>query len=304
MKVAAIPSIRVPADGSSSVICSRWSSGNSGRGAGLAGRSAPPPRTIGAMVEPGDRRAGTVTVVFADLVESTSLRQTLGDDQADQIRREHDRIIRHAMSEHDGSEIKALGDGFMLSFGAAAEAVAAAVAMQQALQRFARRERTPLLIRVGISSGDVIWEGGDCFGTPVVEASLARVLAPVVGHAMARTVQIERHARLVCSASSRRGDDPPPQIWLVAPATYYSLKPGRARPPPARACGSTAIPSARGNVRRCGRGRQRRFKLCLRSSVCSCPDRGCSYGLRSSATSAVSSVPRTRTTFPSRNRHQ
>ena len=123
------------------------------------------------MPEPVERRAGTITVVFTDLVESTSLRQKLGDDQADEIRRAHDRIVRQATSEHDGAEVKALGDGFMLTFAAAAEAVSGAVAMQQALQRFARRERIPLLIRVGISSGDVIWEDGDCFGTPVVEAS-------------------------------------------------------------------------------------------------------------------------------------
>ena len=123
------------------------------------------------MSEPGDRRAGTVTVVFTDLVDSTSLRQRLGDDRADEIRREHDRVVRQVTAEHGGTEVKALGDGFMLTFGAAAEAVAAAVAMQQALDRFARRERIPLLVRVGLSSGDVVWEGGDCFGTPVVEAS-------------------------------------------------------------------------------------------------------------------------------------
>src|SRR5206468_329414 len=29
----------------------------------------------------------------------------------------------------------------------------------------------PLAIRIGISAGDVVWEDGDCFGTPVVEAS-------------------------------------------------------------------------------------------------------------------------------------
>jgi class 3 adenylate cyclase/tetratricopeptide (TPR) repeat protein len=123
------------------------------------------------MSEPGDRRAGTITVVFTDLCDSTSLRQQLGDDRADEIRREHDRVVRQVTAEHGGTEVKALGDGFMLTFGAAAEAVAAAVAMQQALNRFARRERIPLLVRVGVSSGDVVWEDGDCFGTPVVEAS-------------------------------------------------------------------------------------------------------------------------------------
>ena len=123
------------------------------------------------MSEVGDRRAGTVTVVFTDLVDSTSLRQDLGDDRADEIRREHDQIVRRATSEHGGTEVKALGDGFMLSFHAAAEAVAAAIAVQQGVAQFARRSAVPVSVRIGASAGDVVWEDGDCFGTPVVEAS-------------------------------------------------------------------------------------------------------------------------------------
>jgi len=116
-------------------------------------------------------RAGTVTVLFTDLVASTELRQTLGDDRADELRREHDRVVRDAATEHDGTEVKSLGDGFMLVFGASAEAVGAAVAMQEAVTRLSRRAPVPISIRVGLSAGDVVWEDGDCFGTPVVEAS-------------------------------------------------------------------------------------------------------------------------------------
>ena len=45
------------------------------------------------------------------------------------------------------------------------------MAMQQAVELMARSERLPLTIRVGVSAGDVTLEDGDCFGTPVVEAS-------------------------------------------------------------------------------------------------------------------------------------
>jgi class 3 adenylate cyclase/tetratricopeptide (TPR) repeat protein len=123
------------------------------------------------MTDARATRAGTVTVVFTDLVASTELRQMLGDDRADDLRREHDRLVREVTAEHAGTEIKALGDGFMLVFGAAAEAVGAAVMMQQAVVRLARRAPVPVEIRVGLSAGDVVWENGDCFGTPVVEAS-------------------------------------------------------------------------------------------------------------------------------------
>jgi class 3 adenylate cyclase len=87
----------------------------------------------------GDRGTGTVTVVFTDLVESTSLRGRLGDDRADELRREHDRLVRQATGAHGGTEVKALGDGFMLVFNAAVEGVCAAEDIQQAIERFSRR---------------------------------------------------------------------------------------------------------------------------------------------------------------------
>jgi len=123
------------------------------------------------MVDSGSTRPGTVTVVFTDLVGSTALAQRLGDDAADEVRREHDGLVRVATAAHGGTEVKALGDGFMLVFGAAAEAVGAAIAIQQAVDRFSRRAPVPIHVRVGVSAGDVAWEAGDCFGTPVIEAS-------------------------------------------------------------------------------------------------------------------------------------
>ncbi len=123
------------------------------------------------MGDAGGARAGTVTVMFTDVVESTALRQALGDDRADRLRREHDRLVRQATAQHRGTEVKALGDGFMLVFGAAVEAVGAAISIQRAIERLSRRSTEPLRIRVGISAGDVVWEDDDCFGTPVVEAS-------------------------------------------------------------------------------------------------------------------------------------
>src|SRR5438477_164503 len=123
------------------------------------------------MSEAGATRAGTATVLFTDLVASTQVRQALGDERADDLRRAHDRILREAITSHGGTEVKGTGDGLMVTFAAAAEAVSAAVEMQRSILRLGRRSPVPVGIRIGISAGDVAWEGGDCFGTPVVEAS-------------------------------------------------------------------------------------------------------------------------------------
>lgn len=109
-------------------------------------------------------------MLFTDLVGSTALRQSMGDDRADALRRQHDRVLREAITAHGGNEVKGTGDGLMVVFGSSADAVSAAVDMQRGVARYNRRAPAPIELRIGISAGDVLWEDGDCFGTPVVEA--------------------------------------------------------------------------------------------------------------------------------------
>jgi len=117
--------------------------------------------------------AGTATILFTDLVGSTELRARLGDVVADQLQRAHDDLLTGAIGEHAGAVVKSLGDGVLASFGGAADAVAAGVAIQQAVDRANRRvdDARRLEVRIGLSAGDVSWSGGDCHGTPVVVAA-------------------------------------------------------------------------------------------------------------------------------------
>lgn len=113
----------------------------------------------------------TATILVTDLVGSTALRADLGEERAESVRRDHDRSLIDAAQANGGTVVKGLGDGVLVMFAGAAEAVAAGVAMQRAVDIQARNEQLGLAIRVGISAGDVSLEDGDCFGTPVVEAS-------------------------------------------------------------------------------------------------------------------------------------
>ena len=115
----------------------------------------------------------TATVLFTDLVGSTELRGRLGEEAADELRRVHDRLLTQAVERNGGRVLKGLGDGIMASFPGAADAVAAAVAVQQAVDRLNRSAKgsVPLSVRVGMSAGDVAFEDDDVHGTPVIEAS-------------------------------------------------------------------------------------------------------------------------------------
>ncbi len=136
--------------------------------------------------------AETITVLFTDLVGSTDLLSRVGEAAADELRREHFALLRAALVEHGGREVKNLGDGLMVVFDGAAGAVSAAVAMQQAIAgRSASAE--PLFVKIGIAAGDAEAEDGDYFGLPVVEA--ARLCARAAGGEILTTVMVRMLAR-------------------------------------------------------------------------------------------------------------
>ena len=119
--------------------------------------------------------SGTATVLFTDLVGSTELMAGMGDAAFDRLRGQHFAMLRQAIAAHGGIEVKNTGDGVLATFPSAVAAVAAAVAMQQETDRQARSGAGPVAIRIGLSIGEVAFEDGDVFGTPVVEA--ARLVA-------------------------------------------------------------------------------------------------------------------------------
>jgi class 3 adenylate cyclase len=135
----------------------------------------------GAVAQGGMVGAGRTTtiVLFTDLVGSTELRSRLGEGAAEELRHKHDALVVGAVEASRGHLVKNLGDGIMATFGGASDAVAAAVAIQQAIGRLNRSSAAPLEVRIGISGGDVVFEGEDCFGTPVIEA--ARLCGAALG---------------------------------------------------------------------------------------------------------------------------
>src|SRR5258707_12606443 len=77
----------------------------------------------------------TATLLFTDLVNSTELLGRAGDERAQQIFRAHHKLLSDAVVAHGGHEVKWLGDGLMVAFPSAADAVRCAIAMQQSGRR-------------------------------------------------------------------------------------------------------------------------------------------------------------------------
>ena len=84
-----------------------------------------------------------ITVLFTDIVGSTKLASSLYPDDADEVRRGHFSILRQAVAEANGIEVKNLGDGLMVAFTSPSSALSCAVAMQQRVEQHNALWRCP-----------------------------------------------------------------------------------------------------------------------------------------------------------------
>lgn len=119
---------------------------------------------------------GTVTILFTDIEGSTHITESLGDLEWMNLLHEHNAIVRDQVARHSGFEVKSQGDGFMLAFPSAREALKCAIDIQRAL---GRRDSDDLRVRIGLHTGEPIRDADDFYGKAVNLA--ARIAAEARG---------------------------------------------------------------------------------------------------------------------------
>ncbi len=128
-------------------------------------------RFMGGIVEhpPGEPYVETAfrTVLFTDIVDSTSLTQQLGDARAMEMLRAHDDIVRRALERHRGSEVKHTGDGIMAAFPSVVDSIRCAVEIQQRLAEADDRGDRRSASASGWLPGEPVTERNDLFGATV-----------------------------------------------------------------------------------------------------------------------------------------
>src|SRR5271166_6323155 len=108
---------------------------------------------------------GTVTVMCTDLVGSTPLNQRFGDVAATAIQREIGKRSAELVAKHGGAVFKDTGDGLIAAFQSARRAITCAQEIQRALARRNReRPDTPIELRIGLQTGEVLEHDGDLHG--------------------------------------------------------------------------------------------------------------------------------------------
>ncbi len=116
----------------------------------------------------GTRDPAIRTILFTDIVGSTSLTRRVGDEAAMKVLEVHDYIVRRGLDEMGGSEIKHLGDGIMASFVSAVAAVKCATQIQQQVKKHGEEnEANAFQLRIGIAAGEPVEHHDDLFGCTV-----------------------------------------------------------------------------------------------------------------------------------------
>lgn len=155
------------------------------------------------------RVAARRTFVFTDIVDSTRLLATLGDDKWKRLLARHDELVRERIVDAGGEVIKKTGDGFFASFESPKAAIEAAVGIQRALDA----EIVAPDVRIGAHAGGAFRTGADSadYGGQGVH-----VAARIGAAASAREILVSRDTLEGVASSYRLSEPRPVELKGVA----------------------------------------------------------------------------------------
>lgn len=130
----------------------------------------PEPSPVGPRASSGETQMDSAfrTIMFTDMKDSTAITTRLGDNEAIELFRTHNALTRDALAQYNGREIQHTGDGFMVSFTAASQAVECAIAVQKSMHAHNQRHPdTNINVRIGVCAGEPVEEDQRLFGSTV-----------------------------------------------------------------------------------------------------------------------------------------
>src|SRR6476469_9933193 len=141
-----------------------------------------------------DEQRKLAAIMFTDMVGYSALAQR-DDRLALELLEEHRRLLREIFPRFNGTEIKTIGDAFLVEFGSALEGAQCAIEIQRTLAK--RNADAPanrqIQVRIGVHIGDVVHRGGAVYGDGVNIASRIEPLAGAGGICV--SMDVERQIR-------------------------------------------------------------------------------------------------------------
>jgi len=111
------------------------------------------------------------TVLFTDIVDSTSQSAAMGDQAWGKVQDGHDLIVRAQLARFHGREIRKMGDGFLATFDGPGRAVRCAQAIVAAVPALG------IEVRAGLHTGEIEVADGDVAGLAVAIGARVGALA-------------------------------------------------------------------------------------------------------------------------------
>ncbi len=120
-----------------------------------------------------DKFAKVISVMFTDLKGSTTITENEGDLAMRMMLKKHNDTLIPIIEKNKGTLVKTMGDGTMSYFQEAQNAVQSAVEFQIAMDRLNMDKafKSPVLVRIGVNTGEGIVEKDDIYGDVVNVAS-------------------------------------------------------------------------------------------------------------------------------------
>ncbi len=172
------------------------------------------------MAEGMQRRLAAI--LAADVVGYSKL---MGEDEAgthERLKAHRKDFLEPLISEHEGRVVKLTGDGALVEFPSAVQAVLCAAAMQRGMALRNADEPTERRIdfRIGINLGDIIFDEGDIYGDGVNIAARLEALAEPGGICLARNIhnQVKGKVDLAFAAMGShqvKNIAEPVEVWRV-----------------------------------------------------------------------------------------
>src|SRR6476661_2956822 len=118
-------------------------------------------------------------ILTADVVGYSRLMEQDEAGTLSALKSRRSEVVAPLVADHNGRFVKVMGDGALIEFASAVDAVACAIKMQK---RFAEANgNVPdirrIVLRIGINLGDIIVEGSDLYGDGVNVAARLEALA-------------------------------------------------------------------------------------------------------------------------------
>ncbi len=169
-----------------------------------------------------DRRLAAI--LAADVVGYSRLMERDEQGTLDRLRTHRKEFVEPLITEHGGRIVKLMGDGLLVEFGSAVDAVRCAALIQSGMaeREAGVAEAEKIRLRIGINLGDVIHEEGDVYGDGVNLAARLEGLAEPGGICIARNIHNQVKGKLAlrfqCLGPQRvKNIAEPVEVWRVLP---------------------------------------------------------------------------------------